>query len=222
MNSKKQDPLKRFLNIRGMRGAMTAFVGLIVIYIAFGMINPTVFSGQNVMNLLRSMSKYLIIGIGQSYVLITGNIDLSIGSVVGMSAMISATLMTHGITPAVAIMITLCCCLAIGVINGILVGNASFPRLSQHWDHVRGQRRGLHGKRKQEYRRYQLRNRQGGGRRISESVLLRKDSRCLQHLLDCHYSVCNILFPALQDENRPSYYAIGSNVEAAKLSKASA
>ena len=32
------------------------------------------------------MSKYLIIGIGQSYVLITGNIDLSIGSVMGMSA----------------------------------------------------------------------------------------------------------------------------------------
>ena len=127
MNSKKQDPLKRFLNIRGMRGAMTAFVGLIVIYIAFGMINPTVFSGQNVMNLLRSMSKYLIIGIGQSYVLITGNIDLSIGSVVGMSAMISATLMTHGITPAVAIMITLCCCLAIGVINGILVGKCQLP-----------------------------------------------------------------------------------------------
>ena len=43
------------------------------------------------MNLLRSMSKYLLIGIGQSFVLITGNVDLSIGSVVGMSAMISAT-----------------------------------------------------------------------------------------------------------------------------------
>ena len=43
------------------------------------------------------MSKYLIIGIGQSYVLITGNIDLSIGSVVGMSAMIAATLMTMGV-----------------------------------------------------------------------------------------------------------------------------
>ena len=37
------------------------------------------------------MSKYLLIGVGQSYLLITGNIDLSIGSMVGMSAMISAT-----------------------------------------------------------------------------------------------------------------------------------
>ena len=109
---KKQSPLKRIFAIRGMGGALTAFAGLIIIYIAFGIINPAVFSGQNVMNLLRSMSKYLIIGIGQSYVLITGNIDLSIGSVVGMSAMIAATLMTMGVNPVVAILITFVCCIA--------------------------------------------------------------------------------------------------------------
>lgn len=106
MNQKKQGTVRRILNIRGMGGALTAFAGLIIIYIAFGIINPKVFAGQNVMNLLRSMSKYLIIGIGQSYVLITGNIDLSIGSVVGMSAMTSAALMCMGMNPALAILIT--------------------------------------------------------------------------------------------------------------------
>lgn len=110
-----------------MGGAVTAFVGLVIIYIAFGIINPTVFSGQNVMNLLRSMSKYLLIGIGQSYLLITGNIDLSIGSVVAMSAMISATLMTMGVHPIAAILITLVCCLAVGVVNGFLVGKWQLP-----------------------------------------------------------------------------------------------
>ena len=49
---KKQNPIKRLFGIRGMGGAMTAFAGLIIIYIAFGIINPTVFSGQNIMNLL--------------------------------------------------------------------------------------------------------------------------------------------------------------------------
>ena len=67
----------------------------------------------------------MIIGIGQSYVLITGNIDLSIGSVVGMSAMIAATLMTMGVNPVVAILITFVCCMIIGVLNGILVGKGS-------------------------------------------------------------------------------------------------
>lgn len=124
---KQQNPLKHFLSIRGMGAAMTAFAGLIVIYIAFGVINPMVFSSDNMLNLLRSMSKYLIIGIGQSYVLITGNIDLSIGSMVGMSAMISATLMASGVNPVIAMMVALVCCLAVGVINGFLVGKFQLP-----------------------------------------------------------------------------------------------
>ena len=73
------------------------------------------------------MSKYLLIGIGQSYVLITGNIDLSMGSVVAMSAMISATLMAAGVNPWLAILIALLCCMLIGVINGILVGKFQLP-----------------------------------------------------------------------------------------------
>lgn len=127
MNNKNQNPVKRLLAIRGMGAALTAFVGLIIIYIAFGIINPAVFSGQNVQNLLRSMSKYLLIGIAQSYVLITGNIDLSIGTMVGMSAMISATMMTRGIHPLAAILVALVSCLAVGVVNGYLVGKFRLP-----------------------------------------------------------------------------------------------
>ena len=127
MNSKQQSPLKKLLGIRGMGAALTAFVGLIIIYVAFGIINPAVFSGQNVLNLLRSMSKYLLIGIAQSYVLITGNIDLSIGSMVGMSAMIAATLMTTGMNPILAILIALLACLVVGVVNGYLVGKFKLP-----------------------------------------------------------------------------------------------
>ena len=119
--------LRRFLRIRGMGPALTAFAGLIVVYTAFGIISPTVFSIANIMNLLRSMSFFLLVGIGQSYVLITGNIDLSIGSVVGMSAMISATLMTNGIAAPVAILITILCALIVGLVNGILVGKYKLP-----------------------------------------------------------------------------------------------
>ena len=127
MEAKKASSLRRFFAIRGMSAAMISFAALIVIYIGFGIMNPVMFSGDNIMNLLRSMSKYLLIGIGQSYILITGNIDLSIGSVAGMSAMVSATLMTMGVHPIAAILITLVCCLAIGVLNGLLVGKWKLP-----------------------------------------------------------------------------------------------
>lgn len=127
MNNKNQSFLKRLMSIKGMGAALTAFVGLIVIYIAFGIINPAVFSGQNILNLLRSMSKYLLIGIAQSYILITGNIDLSIGSMAGMSAMIAATLMTMSMNPFLAVLVALLACLATGVVNGYLVGKFRLP-----------------------------------------------------------------------------------------------
>ena len=76
---------------------------------------------------LRSMSKYLLIGIGQSFVMITGNVDLSIGSIVGMSAMISATMMTKGMNPIVAIIVTIVLALVVGVVNGYLVGKFKLP-----------------------------------------------------------------------------------------------
>ena len=124
---KEKTGIKSILHIRGMGAAITAFIGLIIIYIAFGIMNPMVFSGQNVLNLLRSMSKYLLIGIGQSYVMITSNIDLSIGSVVGMSAMVTATLMTFGVNPIIAMLVSLAAGLMIGVINGVLVGKFKLP-----------------------------------------------------------------------------------------------
>ena len=118
---------KQIMAVRGMGAALTAFVGLIIIYVAFGLIQPQVFSMRNILNLLRSMSKYLLIGVGQSYLLITGNIDLSIGSVVAMSAMISATMMSSGIAVPIAILVALVCCLAVGVVNGVLVGKFRLP-----------------------------------------------------------------------------------------------
>ena len=47
MEHSKQPFLKRLLSVRGMGAALTAFAGLIIIYIAFGLINPTVFSGRS-------------------------------------------------------------------------------------------------------------------------------------------------------------------------------
>jgi len=119
--------LKKVTAIRGMGAALIGFAGWIVLYIVFGIIEPNIFTTNNMLNLLRSMAKYLLVGVGQSVILITGNIDLSIGSVVAMSAMISATMMSKGIPAIVAVLVTLVCCLVVGVLNGLLVGKFKLP-----------------------------------------------------------------------------------------------
>lgn len=123
----KQSGLKKILAIRGMGQVITVGIGFVILYVAFGIMNPVFFSGKNVANLLRQIAPIVLIGIGQSYVLITGNIDLSIGSVVGMSCMISATLMTKGMNPWVAVAVTIICCLVVGTLNGLLVAQCKLP-----------------------------------------------------------------------------------------------
>ena len=113
--------------IRGMGAAMVGFAGWIILYIVFGLIEPNIFKSNNMLNLLRSMAKYLLVGVGQGVILITGNIDLSIGSVVAMSAMISATMMSKGVAAIIAIATAIVCCLVVGVINGLLVGKFKLP-----------------------------------------------------------------------------------------------
>ena len=60
-------------------------------------------------------------------VCITGNIDLSIGSVLGMSAMISATMMCNGHGAFLAILVAFAASMAVGFVNGVLVGKFKLP-----------------------------------------------------------------------------------------------
>ena len=106
---------------------ITAFVGVVILMVVFSIMNPNFIKGDSVMSLLRSIVPFLLVGIGQAYVCITGNIDLSIGSVLGMSAMISATMMCKGFNPLVAILVAFVCCMAVGFVNGVLVGKFKLP-----------------------------------------------------------------------------------------------
>lgn len=118
---------RSFLSRPGVASAVTAFVGVVALMIVFALMNPNFIRPNNLMSLSRSICPYLLVGIGQGIVCITGNIDLSIGSVLGMSAMISATLICGGMNVILAVIIDLFACLAVGVCNGVLVGKFKLP-----------------------------------------------------------------------------------------------
>ena len=123
----KPNVFKRVFSIRGMGQVITVFCGLIVLCGVFNVVNPNFLGSRNVANLLRQFAPFLIVGIGQSFVLITGNIDLSIGSVLGMSCMTSATLMCNGWHPLAACLLTMAICVLTGFINGTLVAGCKLP-----------------------------------------------------------------------------------------------
>ena len=124
----KNNYFKEILAIRGMGQVISVTAALCVMILVFGIINPSFFSGENTTNLLRQVVPIMIIGIGQSFVMITGGIDLSIGSVAGMSSMISAPLMTKGgMDPWVGSGVTVAACCLVGLVNGLLVSVTKLP-----------------------------------------------------------------------------------------------
>jgi ribose transport system permease protein len=127
MSTEKRGIPGRILEIRGMSQVITVTVGLLIIFAVFSVYSDNFLTGRNMRNLMRQAAPILIIGIAQSFVLITGNIDLSIGSVVGMSCMTSATLMTNGVSPFASVCITFASCILIGFLNGQLVAKCSLP-----------------------------------------------------------------------------------------------
>ncbi|MDR1138037.1 MAG: ABC transporter permease [Synergistaceae bacterium] len=127
MNSEKRGALSRIMETRGMPQVITVTIGLLIIFAVFSVISSEFHEVRNMRNLMRQAAPILIIGIAQSFVLITGNIDLSIGSVVGMSCMTSATLMTKGASPLLAVCVTVAVCLLVGFMNGFLVAKCSLP-----------------------------------------------------------------------------------------------
>ena len=89
------------------------------------MINPKFLNAYNMQNLIKWSSLYAVMSIGVALVIITGGIDLSIGSVVGLVAVVLAFfLKVQGMDPWVAIGLTLCMSLVVGLIHGLLITKA--------------------------------------------------------------------------------------------------
>ena len=126
MNEKKSLSSRMF-STRGAQSVFTAACGFVLLFIIFSILSPQFRSGNNIQNLFRQIAPTLIIGMGQGFVLITGNIDLSLGSVVGMACMTAGTMMSRGVSPIVAILVTFVMSLAIGVVNGVLVAKIELP-----------------------------------------------------------------------------------------------
>lgn len=81
----------------------------------------------NISQVIRALSFIAIMAVGQALVIITAGIDLSVGSVLGLTGVITAVLMNHGFGIALAVLIGLCAAILCGVLNGLLITRAQLP-----------------------------------------------------------------------------------------------
>lgn len=104
-------------------------ISFAVISVALAVSNPYFLRTGNIVNVLRQVSVNGILAVGMTFVILTGGIDLSIGSILAASSVIAASFVTgeHPMNPVLAILIGLGAGAGFGVINGALIAAVGLP-----------------------------------------------------------------------------------------------
>jgi ribose transport system permease protein len=82
---------------------------------------------RNAENVITAASIIVVLAVGQFFVILTGGIDLSVGSILAMSTVISALTLQAGMPTGASVVFVLACCAAAGLLNGVLIVWMNIP-----------------------------------------------------------------------------------------------
>ena len=94
---------------------------LLVVVIIFSIFSKNFFSLSNGYNIIRQASVLALIAFGQTFVILVGGIDLSVGAIMGLTSTSTALLMLNGMNPIAALLVGLLVGLLAGTINGVVI-----------------------------------------------------------------------------------------------------
>ena len=111
---------------------LRAYIALIVLVFVFALLSPAFLTTGNLIILTKQVAINAILGIGMTFVILSGGIDLSVGSIVGLCGMVAGWLINEGlILPMfgvsvffniwIVILLTLVVGVVVGMVNGALV-----------------------------------------------------------------------------------------------------
>src|SRR5580658_370308 len=106
---------------------LTLLVLLLVMWLALSVETRTFWTPNNIANLLRQGAMIAILALGETFVVITAGIDLSVGAVVGFTSVIIALLLTNGFPIWAAVIITLLVGIAIGIFHAFGISRLGLP-----------------------------------------------------------------------------------------------
>ncbi|MFG1808481.1 sugar ABC transporter permease [Streptomyces sp. NPDC049040] len=112
----------------GELGSMPVIIALIIIWTIFQLKDSLFLSSANMVNIVYFMSGTGMLAVGLVFVLLLGEIDLSVASVSGLASAVFASLsVTHGMNAWVAVVLTVLTGIAIGAIHGFFFAKIGVP-----------------------------------------------------------------------------------------------
>ncbi len=115
--TKRMSPLKKAASVN----EFGILIALIVLCVVLGLANPVFFTFGNAMNVLRQITLVAIMAVGEAFIIITGGIDLSVGSTMTLSGIMMAFFVASGVDPTAALVLTLGVGLLCGLCNSLLI-----------------------------------------------------------------------------------------------------
>jgi erythritol transport system permease protein len=126
---------RRRIDVRALLVEGRAFLALALIIVVFSILSPNYLTVDNVLIMASHVAVYALLSLGMLLVVLTGGIDLSVGSTLGFTAVIAGFLLrgvpihAFGVTlyPNVAV------CVLIALVLGALIGASTWPPSSRPW-----------------------------------------------------------------------------------------
>jgi ribose transport system permease protein len=106
---------------------LTLLILLGVMWVLLSVFTHTFMTARNISNLARQGSMIAILALGETFVIITAGIDLSVGAIVGFGTVVVAWLLTHDFPIWASVLITLAVGLGIGSFHGFGVTKMGLP-----------------------------------------------------------------------------------------------
>ena len=100
---------------------LTTVIALIILMAVITIINSNFLTANNLLNLLLQVTSNALIAFGMTFVILTGGIDLSVGSILALSSVLTAGLLGSGMPVTLAILISLILGCILGMMNGLLI-----------------------------------------------------------------------------------------------------
>src|SRR5712691_10708349 len=96
-------------------------IGLVVLCAVLWILTPYFLTVSNLLNVAEQTSINAVVAVGMTFVIISGGIDLSVGSIVALSGVVLGTALQSGQPLAIALLVALAAGLASGLVNGALI-----------------------------------------------------------------------------------------------------
>ncbi|MEG1311754.1 MAG: ribose ABC transporter permease [Romboutsia sp.] len=112
---------KNNIDVKEMLVKYKSLIGLVLLIVVVSILNPAFLSSKNIFNILRQTSVNAIIAAGMTFVILTGGIDLSVGSILAISGAVCASLLASGQSIIVGIIAAIVVGAIIGFLNGFAI-----------------------------------------------------------------------------------------------------